>query len=55
MLTWLSFAHFQRFHYYSGAAGRADAGYIKNKANLSLQAKLDLKLRLSLAIYVDDF
>ena len=31
-------------------AGRADAGYTKNKANLSLQAKLDLKLRLSLAI-----
>ena len=30
--------------------GRADAGYTKNKANLSLQAKLDLKLRLSLAI-----
>jgi hypothetical protein len=29
--------------------GRADAGYIKNKTNLSLQAKLDLKLRLSLA------
>jgi hypothetical protein len=29
--------------------GRADAGYIKIKANLSLQAKLDLKLGLSLA------
>jgi hypothetical protein len=30
-------------------ACRADAGYIKIKANLSLQAKLDLKLGLSLA------
>ena len=29
--------------------GQPDAGYFKNKANLSLQAKLDLKLRLSLA------
>ena len=31
-------------------AGRADAGYTKNKTNLSLQAKLDLKLGLSLEI-----
>jgi hypothetical protein len=31
-------------------AGRAGAGYIKIKANLSLQAKLNLKLGLSLAI-----
>ena len=35
-------------------AGRADAGYIKMKAYLSLQEKLDFKLRLSLAIiYID--
>ena len=32
--------------------GRSDAGYIKNKDNLSLQAKLDLKLRVSLAIRI---
>ena len=29
--------------------GQADARYFKNKADLSIQAKLDLKLRLSLA------
>ena len=32
------------------AAGRPDAGYIKIKANFSLQAKLNLKLGQSLAI-----